>query len=388
MKKIMKTKKNVMLIVPSLVSGGQERVAVNTATILAERYNITLAVFTMDNAVYNLDCRVVDLNVPSREGYRQKTINALKRITALKRLKQRLKIDVSISFGTSANLANVFSKVNDKIVISIHGYRSLMRSLKTKTIDRTVYFKSDAIICVSEKMARDLASLFHIPHDKVFTVHNPYDSESLSNHAGQPIPLRFRHPTVITMGRLEKVKGYRHLLHAFAHVHREIPEANLVFLGNGSQRDELEGLAMDLGLSDSIIFLGFQSNPFSYLAKCDLYALSSINEGFPNALVEAMACGLPVIATDCKSGPREILTRIFDDKVADGVEEAEYGILVTPFIDDESDEPALEQNLAEAIRRLLQDEHLSKHYKERSLQRARLFSFEAYRTKMITIIEG
>ncbi len=383
----MTKKTKVLLVVPSLVAGGQERVAVNTANILAQDYDITLAVFTKNNAVFHPNCRVLDLHIPSSKGYWQKIINVFRRIIALKKLKHKLNIDISISFGNTANMANVLSKTEDRAIISIRGYYSLrFKTPLFKIVDRVIYNMADKIICVSEKMASDMISLYHIPKDKVFTLYNPYDIDSLSKQAIQPITTAFGHPAIVAMGSLEKVKGYNHLLSAFAHVQREIPEANLVFIGDGRARDALKKRVDKLGLSNSITFLGFQSNPFCYLARCDMFVLPSINEGFPNALVEAMACGLPVIATDCKTGPREILTETFLDEVVSGIKQVEYGLLVTPFTDDDSDEPELDRNLADAMLRFLRDDQIRRYYRERSLQRARHFSVDTYRNNISAIM--
>ena len=118
-------------------------------------------------------------------------------------------------------------------------------------------------------------------------------------------------------GRLESQKGFKYLLEAFSKVSAKI-EARLAILGRGSQMDELKRLSEKLGITSNVVFLGFQKNPYKYLANGDLFVLSSLWEGFPNALAKAMACGIPVVSTDCPSGPSEIIT--------DGVN----GLLVPP----------------------------------------------------------
>jgi Glycosyltransferase len=381
-------KKRLLLIVPNLRLGGQQRVAINTAVILESQYNITLAVFTMDGVAYDITCQAIDLRIPAESGYLRKIYNVFRRTKALKQLKRDLKIDVAISLGNTANLPNVLSKVSDKIILSVHGYASLTGSYISKTIDRLVYRSADTVVCVAEKMAKDLVALYDVPEYKVVTLYNPYDFARITDQAQAPISLEIRHPAIAAMGRLEKVKGYRHLMRAFDLVQQEIPEATLVFIGEGKEREELERMAVDLGLAPQVAFVGFQSNPYSYLAKCDLLALSSINEGFPNAMVEAMACALPVVASDCKSGPREIVNEVYHDKVASEVEYADYGILIPPFATDDSDEPELDRLFANAILRLLKDNKMFKRYKERSQERARVFSFNAYKNKIMKIIEG
>lgn len=380
-------KKNLLIIVPNLGIGGQERVAVNTAAILQDQYNVTMVVFNLEANNYQTCCRLINLDVPPANGGINKIGNLVQRVRMLKKLKRELDIDISLSFGNTANMANAFARVRDKIVVSIRGYQALSTSVTNKFIDRQVYRRADIITCVAEKLAKDMVKMYHIPSRKVFTIYNPYDSDSITKQASSPAPFTVEHPAVITMGRLEKVKGYRHLLRAFALVQKAVPGTHLIFVGEGSQREGLENLVASMGLSDQVVFAGFQANPFGCLSKCDLYVLSSIHEGFPNALVEAMICGLPVVAADCKSGPREILTEKYYDTEATGVEYADYGVLTPPFSADDSNETGNEQLLADAVIRLLTDEAANRDYRQKSRERAGVFTREVYKNKLINIID-
>ena len=374
-------------MVPNLAIGGQQRVAVTTAAILEPHYEIIMAVFTMEGAIYTAPCKVIDLNVPPDSGNLRKFLNVLKRVKALKNLKRNLMIDVTLSFGKTANLANSLSRVADRIIVSVRGYGSISHSQLNQLLDKTVYDRADIVICVAEKMTRDLATIYHLPGDKVVTLYNPYDIDTITDQAQSLIPLEIKHPTLVTMGRMEQIKGYRHLLKAFAIVQSKLPEISLVFVGEGSERQALERIAADLDLEHQVIFVGFQSNPHSYLSKCDVYLLSSIHEGFPNAMIEAMACELPVIATDCKSGPREILTETYIDRMTQEVEFADYGILTPPFAGDDSKESDRDQLYADAILRLLEDKDVYQHYKQKAKERAAVFSLDAYKDRIIKLIE-
>lgn len=380
-------KKNLLLIVPNLKLGGQQRVAINTAAILEAEYNITLVVFTLEDAVYHSECQTIDLGIPAEDGVFHKIRNAFRRKRSLLRLKQELKIDISMSFGDTANLANILSRKSEKTILTIHGYASLSGSYFKKILDRYIYRRAHKVACVSAKMTTDLMALFHLSEDKVVTLHNPYDFDSIAEQALAAIADEIKHPAIITMGRLEKIKGYRHLLRVFRIVQQNLPEAVLYFAGDGEERKELEMLAKELGLAQQVVFLGFQSNPFRYIAKCDLFVLSSIHEGFPNALVESMACAIPVVASDCKSGPREIISSIYSDTTATEVEYADYGILIPPFAADESSEPELDQLFADAILRILKGGEIYKHYRQKSVERAKAFSFDVYKHKVMDIIE-
>src|SRR5690625_2500259 len=133
-------------------------------------------------------------------------------------------------------------------------------------------------------------------------MYNFYYIEGINELAKEPVEQRFEllfdHPTIITVGRLTKQKGHWHLIRAFKIVKNEIPNAKLVILGDGPLKSYLISLSKQLELEDDVYFLGFQKNPFKYLVNSDVYAFPSLYEGFPNALCEAMACGLPVISTD------------------------------------------------------------------------------------------
>jgi glycosyltransferase involved in cell wall biosynthesis len=113
-------------------------------------------------------------------------------------------------------------------------------------------------------------------------------------------------PIIVSAARLERHKGFLTLLHAFSEL-RATKEARLAILGQGSLREQIEGEVVRLGLRDDVELLGFQHNPFAYMSKADAFVLASEFEGLPNVLVQAMAFGTPIVATDCKSGPSEIL---------------------------------------------------------------------------------
>jgi len=112
---------------------------------------------------------------------------------------------------------------------------------------------------------------------------------------------------VLGVGRLEPQKSFKTFLRAFGCVHERLPSTRAVIIGRGSKRDELEALAADLGLSDVVSFPGYVDNPYAYMAGADTLMMSSVHEGLPTVLIEAMACGCPVVSTDCPSGPRTIL---------------------------------------------------------------------------------
>src|SRR5699024_8973667 len=147
-------------------------------------------------------------------------------------------------------------------------------------------------------------------------IYNFYDIEKILELSKEPLTVQdakiFENPTIVTVGRLAEQKGQWHLIRALNKVKKEIPDVKLIILGEGELEDYLKKLVNDYKLTENVHFLGFQKNPFKYITKSDMYVFPSLYEGFPNALAEGMVCGLPVISSDCESGPREILSPDLD----------------------------------------------------------------------------
>lgn len=176
---------------------------------------------------------------------------------------------------------------------------------------RSFYPRLDALVAVSEGVAADVRAITGLPAERVVVVRNPVITPELARLAagepGQWAPAGgLDTPVILGMGRLTRQKDFPTLLRAFARVRRERP-CRLVILGEGRDRGELAELARSLGVEADVVLPGFVANPYPDLAAADVFVLSSAWEGSPNALTEAMALGTPVVATDCPSGPREIL---------------------------------------------------------------------------------
>jgi glycosyltransferase involved in cell wall biosynthesis len=179
----------------------------------------------------------------------------------------------------------------------------------------------DASVAVSRGIANELSSQAHIPRRKVKLIYNAVIGDDFRSKAQEPVTHRWLDnpeiPVFVTAGRLVPVKDHENLLRALA-CYRKHRAANLIILGSGPLRPNLEALAIELGIADAVDFLGYQENPLPYFRRADAFVLSSYSEGFGNVLVEAMGCGTPVISTDCEYGPAEILKN------------GQYGALVPP----------------------------------------------------------
>lgn len=167
-----------------------------------------------------------------------------------------------------------------------------------------------AVVPVGDAVARDLAQNIPGLEKKLRTIHNPIVPDDLAELRRAPAPHPWFEdggpPIVLGCGRLEPQKDFATLLHAFALMRDEI-EARLVILGGGPERKPLRSLARSLGIAEFVAFAGKVTNPFAAMARSDVFVLSSIWEGLPNTLVEAMACGCPVVSTDAPGGSRDAL---------------------------------------------------------------------------------
>jgi glycosyltransferase involved in cell wall biosynthesis len=168
---------------------------------------------------------------------------------------------------------------------------------------------ADGAVAISKGVGDDLVAKAGVDPRTLAVIYNPVDVEAVGREAehdpGHPW-LNDAVPVVLGVGRLTYQKDFATLLKAFAHLRQTRP-ARLIILGEGEDRASLTQLAARLGISEDVDFPGYKTNRLGYIARAKVFALSSRWEGFGNVLVEALACGVPVVSTDCPSGPREIL---------------------------------------------------------------------------------
>jgi glycosyltransferase involved in cell wall biosynthesis len=248
-----------------------------------------------------------------------KTIPYLHSLTVYLRREQP---DAMLSAKTPSNLVAIWAKrlatVGTRIVVSERTNLSMMIQQSTKwrwrfvlPLIRKFYPQADLVLAVSNGVANDFSSCTGLSREGIRTIYNP----TLTNHIKAQSILPVSHswfdkkniPVILGVGRLAPSKDFPTLLKAFAHIHRKHP-ARLLILGEGRERAKLEALASELGIVENVSFPGFESNPYAFMSRASVFVLSSAWEGLPNALIEALACGCPVVSTNCPSGPQEILS--------------------------------------------------------------------------------
>jgi glycosyltransferase involved in cell wall biosynthesis len=213
------------------------------------------------------------------------------------------------------------------------------------------------VIALSSGAADALVRLYPAVKHKTRVIYNAgFDPAVVANARSSRPQVDPRRPVLVACGRLHVQKDYPTLLRALVLIRAEIPDARLWILGEGPERRELERIVHQLGLTDAVDFMGFQSNPHAYIAQADVFVLSSCWEGFGNVLVEAMVCEVPVVSTDCHYGPREII-------------EPEQSGLLTPVRDSAA--------LSKAVLRILRHPALADRLRQAAKTRAQVFSADA-----------
>ncbi len=385
-------KKRIMLIVPMLDQGGLERVCAATARLLNKEYAVHLVVFNTTGMIYDVSgVDMTDLNLGAVDGRFGKVRNVFRRVRRVKKLKKELDIQLSYSFGPTANLVNVLSKHKDVTWIGVRGYGAL----NSKGSMRLTCGLADRVVSCTRVMEQEIDRQFH--PKKSAAVYNPCDIEEITRLSRCGTAAEFdlflarKGKTVVSMGREHDVKGFWHLVKAVSLVRKKMPDVKLMIIGAGDY-SAYRTLAEQLGMGDDVLFTGVQSNPFALLKKADVYALTSESEGFPNALIEAMAVGLPCVSANCLTGPAEILHEDYGEcRDENRVFHADYGILTGVFHGgrdmDAAHFTAEEKRFAQELAALLADAGLYRRYQDAARKRAQAFGMEAYLKHIRNLIE-
>lgn len=340
-------KKRILFVIASLGRGGAERVLVHLLNNLDRtKYDVRLVLFeNIQGYQKDLDPSVdlICLNIKKRLDY-------FKIPLGLGKIIKDYDPQYVVSFLDVVNnmviISRLFVKKKFKVILSErnHPDKALInvriRWVK-KLLKRFTYPMADRIISVSKETEMVLKEKYKVSAEKLITISNPVPIELIRSKQQEKIDHPFFQDdnvqVIISAGRLTQQKRHDRLLRAFSSVKKEHDRVRLIILGEGELLHYLQDLAKLLKIEKSVDFVGFRANPYAWFSKSDLFVLSSDFEGFPNVLVEAMACGIPVISTNCTSSAGVIIT------------DGNNGVLV-PLED--------EAKLGESMLKLLRDEKL------------------------------
>ena len=385
-------KKKIALVINTLSDGGAERVVSNLSLGLYDKFDIDIIVNDTEHLEYPYKGHIISLNLPPEPKclktlYQIQVVN--RRIRVLRYLKKKKKYAAVISFSDMCNVSNVFSGNRfGRTILTVHysllGKKdnSRIHQIITPVLMPWCFRKAYLTVSCSKGVNDELMREYGLPPEKGTVIYNGLELRKIRNMAKEPLDEHVKEKLLgkkifVSVGRLIRSKGHRFLLNAVKILKDAGLPVHLIILGEGGQRASLEEQALKLGISDDITMPGVVMNPYAYMARADAVVMPSLYEGFGIAVVEALACGVPVISTDYVSGAREILAPDTDYRVktTDRVEEAKYGILVPVCIEDEKDSYAGKLSkeeilMADAMRKILEDPALVRYYRKASLERA------------------
>jgi glycosyltransferase involved in cell wall biosynthesis len=388
------------MIIPNLGFGGAQRIFRDLSESLSSKFDVYECAFNLDaDYPYRSSNPVISLDVSAGKNILQKTWNLVMRVRRLKKVKNELEIDLSISHLEGADYVNLLSAGRGATILCIHGSKihdkaivGVLGWVRKKILIPFLYNRADRIVAVVDGIANELQGHFGVSSKKISVINNGFDLQTISLLASDSLEEKFKivfdRPALITHGRCAFEKNQAVLIKLAAQ--RTLKDrVNVVIIGDGPQYQDLVKLAFELGLSvfnskihhspedqNTVFFLGYQANPFAFLRRATIFVFPSLYEGFPLALVEAMACGLPVVARDCPYGPREIL----NGEKRSGINWAKFGVILGP---DEGIDV-----WAECIDRILSDRSVARSYGTKALGRSHDFTIENFRHQWFGLLNA
>ena len=303
----------IAIYMPTLEGGGAERAMVDLANGLRAEGLTTDLVVVRDEGPWRQllsdDVRLVAMRSRS----------ALPGFVKLLRYLRRARPDVVLANGASSIILAILARwFTRRFVVIARIPTNLSAGLAKvnlrwriiRTLQANLLPRADAVVTNSAGSSKDIARNLPVAPEKIHTIHNPVVRPSMADEARQPVAHPWFHghgpPIILAAGRLDPGKDYATLVRSFTLVAQQ-RDVRLMVLGEGAERRRLVKLTHELDVAHRVDFPGFHANPLAFMAKARLFVLSSTQEGMPNALIQAMACGTPVVSTDCPSGPREVL---------------------------------------------------------------------------------
>jgi glycosyltransferase involved in cell wall biosynthesis len=370
----MHDKKKLLFLIPNLGKGGAERILAHLLNHLNREFFSIGCIFYDDRHAHPIppDVMVFNINLPGTRNIAKKLSRYVLRIIKIRAIIATYKPDCFMSFmmNIPAIISIRLSSIKPRCIISVHNFKNIEENGIKGQLAKLFYPYADRIIAVSQELKTWLEAQFKIDPDKISVIYNPIDINEINKLRQEPTRELSWFiediPVIITAGRLTYQKGQKYLLNAFAFCNGKT-RLRLVILGEGPEESRLKRLAHALRIEQCVSFLGFQTNPFKFFARSTIFVLSSVFEGFGNVIVEAMACGVPVISTDCPVGPREI------------IKNGHNGILVPPKNAD---------LLAEAMCRLLSSKDERERLSQNALENLRQYDVSTIVSRYETVFSS
>ncbi len=317
-------KTKIAFFLSSITDGGQSKVSLDIASGLAERgYDVRFFFSSVSNDIF-LDSvheklELVDIGI--KPSLKSNLPLSLKTIIPLAKSLKRFNPDIVISGGNVNNCVAIIAKsiFRQKIKIITTEHADLTSCLNNTNpfyakivlrLMKLCYPRANIVAAVSQGVADDLAHNLDLNTKSIEVIYNPIVNDQLIMLSELEVQHPFLNqknvPLIISVGRLSVQKNYENLIDAF-HLFLKHSNANLLIIGEGPERLKLQNKIDELDLGDKVDLFGHTSNPYKYISRADLFVLSSLWEGLPTVLIEALACNTPIVSTDCPHGPREIL---------------------------------------------------------------------------------
>lgn len=340
--------KNILLIMPYGGVGGMERLAFYLHDHYKKRgYNVkVLKIIKLKTDIVNFEedeCFLSDIDFSSM-SFLSRILFYFKAPFAIRQIIKQNSIDFSIAFGDMANVFSSLSFTREFKIASIHALKSVefininILNKVFKLAFKSSYYFLDKVVCISEAIKKDLITNcdFNFP-EKLKVIYNPHDIQKMLSMSFAPIESvdelkLFEKDVILFLGRLSIQKSPWHLVKAFSQVAKKNRNLNLIFIGDGDENvlKYLKILIEELNIKDKVFFLGRKSNPYQYLKKATVLALSSYFEGTPNVIVEAIANEVPIVTSNCTDGIIELMSNTQLDLIGKLIE-TEGGIITPNF---------------------------------------------------------
>ena len=404
----------LLIVIPNRGLGGAQRAFHDHSVELSQFYQVTEVIFNENEPdLYPSGHPVRSLGVPGGGGPLAKAQNFWLRVRRLRALKQELACDVCVSHLEGADYVNLLSKGREKVVLLIQGSKVHDRNisgaagwLRKQVLMPWLYQRADKVVTVSRDIIPEMTAAFGVPRARLSAINNSFAVEDVRARSQEPLDAATQAvyaaaPVLVTSGRLAIQKNQAPLLDIFVALLRRQP-AKLVFIGDGELRGQLLVHARGLGLrvheawdgteptpDYDVYFVGLQQNPFKYIRPATAFVFPSAWEGFPLALGEAMTCGVPVVSTDCPTGPREMLAPTTPAPAAPlrHAEWAEFGLLM-PMLTEAATLPAAIKCWTDALTQLLADDDARRRLGEAARQRANDFTHQRIFGQWKALIDG